>query len=89
MADYAVEASLLNFVVAVAARHDGIVRVAFVLGRFVRSYRVHQLTYHLGQLHRATAIAGTAWFAIALVVVATSGAYAAAAVGAAVLPILL
>ena len=37
VADYAVEASLLNFVVAVAARHDGIVRVAFVLGRFVRS----------------------------------------------------
>ena len=35
------------------------------------------------------AIAGTVWFAIALVVVATSGAYVAAALGAAVLPILL
>lgn len=87
--DWAVEASLLNFVVAVAARHDGVVRGAFVLGRFVRSYRLHQLTYHLGQLHRATAIAGTVWLAIALVVLATSGAYVAAAIGAAVLPILL
>jgi hypothetical protein len=88
VADCAVEASLVNFIVAIAARHDGVVRGAFVLGRLVTSYRLHQLTYHLGQLHRAMAIAGTVWFAIALVVAATSGAYAVAATGAAVLLIL-
>jgi predicted ferric reductase len=85
----AVEASLVNFIVAIAARHDGVVRGAFVLGRLVRSYGLHQLTYHLGQLHRAMAIAGTVWFAIALVVVGTRGAYAVAAIGAAVLLILM
>jgi ferredoxin-NADP reductase len=89
VADCAVEASLVNFMVAIAARHDGVVRGAFVLGRLVRSYGVHQLTYHLGQLHRAMAIAGTVWFAIALVVVAASGAYVVAATGAAVLSILV
>ena len=51
--------------VAVAARHDGIVRGVFVLGRLVPSYTLHQLTYHLGQLHRAMAIAGMAWLAVA------------------------
>jgi hypothetical protein len=30
------------------------------------SYRLHQLTNHLGQLHRATAIAATVWFTVAL-----------------------
>lgn len=49
----AAEWSLAAFCIAVAARHDGIVRGAFVLGRLVPSYRLHQLTYHLGQLHRA------------------------------------
>lgn len=62
----AVEASLLNFCIAIAARHDALVRGVFTLGRSVRSYELHQLTYHLGQLHRAAAIAGTAWFAAAL-----------------------
>ena len=61
----AVEWSLAAFCIAVAARHDGIVRGAFVLGRLVRSYRLHQLTYHLGQLHRAMAIAGMAWLGVA------------------------
>jgi hypothetical protein len=61
-----VEASLVNLVLAVAARHDGVVRALFVVGRSVRSYAVHKLTYHLGQVHRATAIAGTIWFAVAL-----------------------
>ena len=51
--------------VAVAARHDRIVRGVFVLGRLVPSYTLHQLTYHLGQLHRAMAIAGMAWLAVA------------------------
>ena len=36
-----------------------------MLGRLVRSYRLHQLTYHLGQLHRAMAIAGMTWLAVA------------------------
>ena len=63
----AVEWSLVAFCVAVAARHDGIVRGVFMLGRLVRSYRLHQLTYHLGQLHRAMAIAGMAWLAVAAV----------------------
>ena len=61
----AVEWSLTAFCIAVAARHDGIVRAVFVLGRLAPSYRLHQLTYHLGQLHRAMAIAGTAWLAAA------------------------
>lgn len=61
----AAEWSLAAFCVAVAVRHDGIVRGAFVLGRLIRSYRLHQLTYHLGQLHRAMAIAGLAWLAVA------------------------
>jgi hypothetical protein len=61
----AVEWSLATFCIAVAARHDGIVRGVFVLGRLVPSYRLHQLTYHLGQLHRAMAIAGAAWLAVA------------------------
>jgi hypothetical protein len=60
----AVEWSLAAFCIAVAARHDGIVRGVFMLGRLVRSYRLHQLTYHLGQLHRAMAIAGMAWLAV-------------------------
>ena len=64
----AVEWSLAAFCIAVAARHDGIVRAAFVLGRLIRSYRLHQLTYHLGQLHRAMAIAGVAWLAVAAAV---------------------
>jgi hypothetical protein len=59
------EASLINLLLAVAGRHDGIVRGAFALGRRLRSYRLHLLTYHLGQLHRATAIAATLWFAAA------------------------
>jgi hypothetical protein len=62
----AVDWSLAAFCVAVAARHDGIVRTVFVLGRLVPSYRLHQLTYHLGQLHRAMAIAGMAWLAVAV-----------------------
>ena len=51
----AVEWSLAAFCIAVAARHDGIVRGVFMLGRLVPSYRLHQLAYHLGQLHRAMA----------------------------------
>ena len=70
----AVEASLINLLIAVAARHDGIVRGAFALAW---SYRLHQLTNHLGQLHRATAIAATVWFTVALA--ATPGAIGAVA----------
>jgi hypothetical protein len=62
----AVEASLVNFCIAIAARHDALVRGVFALGRSVRSYELHQLAYHLGQLHRAMALAGTVWFALAL-----------------------
>ncbi len=64
--DQAVAASLLVFCISIAARHDGIVRGAFAIGCRVRSYRLHQLTYHVGQLHRAMAIAGTAWFVLAI-----------------------
>jgi hypothetical protein len=64
----AVDWSLAAFCIAMAARHDGIVRGVFALGRMVPSYRLHQLTYHLGQLHRAMAIAGMAWLAIAIAV---------------------
>ena len=53
-ASRAVEWSLTVFCIAVAARHDGIVRGVFVLGRLVRSYRLHQLAYHLGQLSGAS-----------------------------------
>jgi hypothetical protein len=60
-----VDCSLAAFCIAVAARHDGIVRAVFALGRMVRSYRLHQLAYHLGQLHRAMAMAGVAWLAVA------------------------
>ena len=35
------------------------------MGRLIRSYRLHQLTYHLGQLHHAMAIACVAWLAVA------------------------
>jgi hypothetical protein len=62
----AVDWSLAAFCIAVAARHDAIVRGVFVLGRLVPSYRLHQLTYHLGQLHRAMAVAGMAWLAVAV-----------------------
>lgn len=62
----AVDCSLAAFCIAVAARHDGIVRGVFVLGRLVPSYRLHQLAYHLGQLHRAMAMAGVAWLAAAV-----------------------
>jgi len=68
----AAEWSLVAFCIAVAARHDGIVRGAFVLGRRIRSYRLHQLTYHLGQLHRAMAIAGVAWLTVAAAVAVRS-----------------
>ena len=46
------------------------------------SYRLHQLTNHLGQLHRATAIAATVWFTVALA--ATPGV-----IGAVVLAVLV
>ena len=78
----AVEWSLAAFCIAVAARHDGIVRGAFVLGRLVRSYRLHQLTYHLGQLHRAMAIAGMAWLAVAVALAVPSNPVARMASGA-------
>jgi hypothetical protein len=87
--DHAVEASLVTLLIAVAARHDGIARCVFVLGRWVRSYRLHQLTYHLGQLHRAMATAATAWFAVALAAGATSGDAAGRALGLAALVILV
>ncbi|HEY7274633.1 MAG TPA: hypothetical protein VH594_01640 [Trebonia sp.] len=72
----AVDWSLATFCVAVAARHDGIVRKVFVLGRLVPSYRLHKLTYHLGQLHRAMAIAGMAWLAVAVALAVPSSAVA-------------
>jgi hypothetical protein len=84
----AVEWSLAAFCIAVAARHDGIVRGAFVLGRLIRSYRLHQLTYHLGQLHRAMAIAGMAWLAAAAAV-AVPSSRAAGMASAGVLAILV
>ena len=84
----AVDWSLAAFCIAVAARHDGIVRGVFVLGRMVPSYRLHQLTYHLGQLHRAMAIAGMAWLAIAIAVAMPSSPVARMA-SAGVLAILI
>jgi ferredoxin-NADP reductase len=87
--DHAVEASLLVFCVSIGARHDGLVRVAFATGRRIRSYRLHQLTYHLGQLHRAMAIAGTAWFVVAVGVAAGSGDGPGRAIGLAVLVVLV
>ncbi len=84
----AAEWSLAAFCIAVAARHDGIVRGAFVLGRLIRSYRLHQLTYHLGQLHRAMAIAGVAWLAVAAAVAVPSSP-AAGMASAGVLAILV
>lgn len=81
--DRAVEASLVTCCVAVAARHDGIVRGAFVLGRTWRSYALHQLTYHLGQLHRAMAIAATAWLLVALAAAPASDRVGAVIGGAA------
>jgi hypothetical protein len=84
----AVDWSLAAFCVAVAARHDGIVRGVFVLGRRVPSYRLHQLTYHLGQLHRAMAIAGMAWLAVAVALAVPSSPVARMA-SASVLAILI
>jgi hypothetical protein len=72
----AVDWSLAAFCIAVAARHDGIVRGVFVLGRLVPSYRLHQLAYHMGQLHRAMAMAGIAWLAVATVLTARSSSVA-------------
>ena len=81
----AVDWSLATFCIAVAARHDGIVRMVFVLGRLVPSYR---LTYHLGQLHRAMAVAGIAWLAVAVTFAVPSSPVAGMA-SAAVLAILI
>ncbi len=87
--DHAVEASLLVFCVSIGARHDGLVRLAFATGRKIRSYRLHQLTYHLGQLHRAMAIAGTAWFVVAIGVAVAHGDGLGRALGLVVLMILV
>jgi hypothetical protein len=84
----AVQWSLAAFCLAVAARHDGIVRAVFVLGRLAPSYRLHQLTYHIGQLHRAMAIAGLAWLAVAAALAVPSSPVATAA-SAGVLAILV
>jgi hypothetical protein len=84
----AVDWSLATFCIAVAARHDGIVRQVFVLGSLVPSYRLHQLTYHLGQLHRAMAIAGLAWLAVAVTLAVPSSLVARMA-SAGVLAILI
>ena len=89
LVDHAVEASLLVLCFSIGARHDGLVRVAFATGRRVRSYRLHQLTYHLGQLHRAMAIAGTVWFVVAVGVAAASGDGLGRAIGLVVLVILI
>ncbi len=87
--DHAVTASLLVFCVSIGARHDAFVRLAFVAGRSIRSYRLHQLTYQLGQLHRATAIAGTMWFVLAIGVAAASGDDIGRAIGIVVVAILV
>ena len=84
--EHATEASLAALCIAVAARHDGIVRGAFLVGRSVRSYRLHLLIDHLGQLHRAMAMAGTVWFAVAIATAGTGDLRRAA--GAVVLAIL-
>src|SRR5579859_1692166 len=88
LGSHAVEWSLAAFCLAVAARHDGIVRGVFVLGRLVRSYRLHQLAYHLGQLHRAMALAGVVWLAVAAAL-AVSSSPAARIASAGVLAILI
>jgi len=88
VAGRAVEWSLAAFCIAVAARHDGIVRGVFLLGKLFPSYRLHQLAYHLGQLHRAMAVAGMAWLATA-VALAMQSSPAARIASAGVLTILV
>lgn len=61
-----VEVSLAALLIAVLARHDGVVAA---IGRAVArlgAYRTHQLVNHLGQLHRAMATAATAWLVAAV-----------------------
>lgn len=89
VADHAVGASLLLFCISIGARHDGVVRCVFVIGGRIRSYRLHQLTYHLGQLHRAAAITGTGWFFVSIEVAANNGDGVGRTIGIVVLAILV
>ncbi|MDN5763371.1 MAG: hypothetical protein L0H41_13790 [Microlunatus sp.] len=87
--DHIVQASLVAFGVAVAARHDGVVRIALAAGLNLPSYHRHQLSYHLGQLHRAMAIAATGWVAIAVAQTVTRRDAVGGIVGAAALLLLV
>lgn len=62
----AIEASLAALLVAVLCRHDGAVAFLGHLTTRRPGYRRHQLVYHLGQLHRAMALAGTSWLILAV-----------------------
>jgi ferredoxin-NADP reductase len=60
------EAALVAVLLAVAARHDGLVTAVSRLTVSFPGYRRHQMIYHLGQLHRAMAIAGIGWLVVAM-----------------------
>lgn len=65
LAGRATEASLAAVLIAVLARHDGLISA---VGRRIGArpaYRAHQLLNHLGQLHRAMALAAIGWLALA------------------------
>lgn len=61
----ATEASLVAVLLAVLARHDGVVTVVSRVGVTFPSPRRFQLVHHLGQLHRAMALSGIGWLVVA------------------------
>lgn len=60
-------AVLVSLLIAVVARHDGVVRLLGHHTETIPAYRRHQLVYHLGQLHRAMAVAAIGWLLIATI----------------------
>ena len=83
--DHAVELSLVSLCVAIAARLDETGRAVHALGLRIRSRHIHQLGYHLGELHRAMAVIAVVWFAVALASAAGRGDAIACMIGTAVL----
>jgi hypothetical protein len=62
---WATEASLVAVLIAVLARHDGLITAMSRLAVRFPGYRRHQLIYHVGQLHRSMALAAMGWLAVA------------------------
>ena len=62
---WATEASLVAVLIAVLARHDGVITAMSRLAVRFPGYRRHQLIYHVGQLHRSMALAAIGWLAVA------------------------